>query len=71
MALITSDCAATGAQYEAEGHPFFASARLWDDGVRTRPATTHTPPLLAAPRHCNHSHTATSSSAPALCVMRQ
>jgi 3-methylcrotonyl-CoA carboxylase beta subunit len=21
------------AQYEREGHPYFASARLWDDGV--------------------------------------
>jgi len=21
------------AQYEKEGHPYFASARLWDDGV--------------------------------------
>ena len=20
-------------QYEAEGHPYFASARLWDDGI--------------------------------------
>jgi 3-methylcrotonyl-CoA carboxylase beta subunit len=21
------------AQYEREGHPYFASARLWDDGI--------------------------------------
>ena len=21
------------AQYEVEGHPYFASARLWDDGI--------------------------------------
>ncbi|MFM2420802.1 MAG: hypothetical protein RL385_5525, partial [Pseudomonadota bacterium] len=24
---------AVRAQYETEGHPFFASARLWDDGI--------------------------------------
>ena len=28
-------------QYEAEGHPYFASARLWDDGI-IAPATTRT-----------------------------
>ena len=28
-------------RYEAEGHPYFASARLWDDGV-IDPAQTRT-----------------------------
>jgi 3-methylcrotonyl-CoA carboxylase beta subunit len=27
------------AQYEAEGHPYYATARLWDDGV-IKPADT-------------------------------
>jgi 3-methylcrotonyl-CoA carboxylase beta subunit len=27
------------AQYEAQGHPYYASARLWDDGV-IRPTDT-------------------------------
>jgi 3-methylcrotonyl-CoA carboxylase beta subunit len=32
----------TREKYEAEGHPYYATARLWDDGVldpaQTRPA---------------------------------
>ncbi|KAJ1730477.1 Methylcrotonoyl-CoA carboxylase beta chain, mitochondrial [Coemansia biformis] len=34
------------AKYEAEGHPFFASARLWDDGV-IRPSDTRRTLALA------------------------
>lgn len=26
-------------QYEREGHPLYASARLWDDGIMIDPAT--------------------------------
>jgi 3-methylcrotonyl-CoA carboxylase beta subunit len=29
------------AQYEAQGHPYYASARLWDDGI-IDPAQTRT-----------------------------
>ncbi|KAJ1870620.1 hypothetical protein LPJ55_004510, partial [Coemansia sp. RSA 990] len=38
--------AAIGQKYEDEGHPFFASARLWDDGV-IRPADTRRTLALA------------------------
>ena len=34
------------AQYEREGHPYYASARLWDDGV-IDPADTRTVLALA------------------------
>ncbi|KAJ1830757.1 Methylcrotonoyl-CoA carboxylase beta chain, mitochondrial [Coemansia sp. RSA 2708] len=34
------------AKYEAEGHPFFSSARLWDDGV-IRPSDTRRTLALA------------------------
>lgn len=30
-----------GAQYEMKGHPYYASARLWDDGI-IDPKTTRT-----------------------------
>jgi 3-methylcrotonyl-CoA carboxylase beta subunit len=33
-------------QYEAQGHPYYASARLWDDGV-IDPADTRTVLSLA------------------------
>jgi 3-methylcrotonyl-CoA carboxylase beta subunit len=29
------------AQYEAQGHPYYASARLWDDGVIDPAETRH------------------------------
>ena len=40
------------AQYDAEGHPFYASARLWDDGV-IKPADSRRVLglALAAARH--------------------
>lgn len=28
-------------RYEAEGHPYFSSARLWDDGVINPKDTRH------------------------------
>ena len=34
------------AQYEAEGHPYFGTARLWDDGI-IEPARTRETLALA------------------------
>ena len=46
---------ASMAQYEEEGHPFYASARLWDDGV-IRPSDSRTVLGLALvrPQHASH-----------------
>ena len=46
---------ASMAQYEEEGHPFYASARLWDDGV-IRPSDSRTVLGLALvrPQHSCH-----------------
>ncbi|MGA8031336.1 MAG: carboxyl transferase domain-containing protein [Casimicrobiaceae bacterium] len=47
------------AQYEREGHPFFASARLWDDGV-IDPVDTRRVLALAISASLNHPIEATT-----------
>ena len=45
-------------QYETQGHPFYASARLWDDGVIDPLQTRQTLALaLAAARHAPRENT--------------
>jgi 3-methylcrotonyl-CoA carboxylase beta subunit len=47
------------AQYEREGHPYYASARLWDDGV-VDPADTRRVLALALSATLNRAAEATT-----------